>query len=726
MENILKKALDEALTERYSGELNSAPEINHALSGDFERKMKGLIRRIDKPFSYYSKYIAAAACAVIAIGCAVLLPTLMNGKIEVNSPTDMAAAETTAAENNNIAAITTTAPVSASPDREITTVQTENMAENTVADTSLAETKPVEEEPARTEEAAEEEAGNPSEDEPAKNETSKNENSGETDKSIWDDEEAVEESVDEEVEEDVFEDDVEEDDCVVSDDDGSNPSTDPGTEWDDSDDDVAIEDDDDADIDGDNVFHPSGDEDDANTGCGGSGYEGKPIPDAATFGEIISLTYGGSYENLKAASCCYDGISVSFGDTDTDFVQDFIASLKSAVTVKYEEEPAITKSSKPISLEIRDVEPTAPERRTENFSDWLFYGDTFGTGEEYDMPDEESIWEQDYGTFFVYMEIYSDGTVRLIHLSDFTNKIDYTDYTLYLKADKSAAAKLFSRFSALTMPENAKTAGDLIEYFGITKTNITSADADIKGIYDTGYAAVPVSSAAAEKFFAEYASAALTATNPYDSGFDKYYSVNIVNCFPNDTYESRRWWFNDFYGDERKICMRLPLKNKGGALWVMITSNTCYVYNEYYDGINISGYSFAVKPESVIELYNRILSENNLTSITYNNLSEYLKGKNFTAIAEGAYYKVTGSSNKKTNIDDSEKLKKLTAEIKAEAKNCAYVPLGGYGKGLLIRINVENWKGQMIIYQNNMISLNGNYFAASEGFYDKLMAIIEG
>ena len=76
MEKIMKKALDEALTERYSGELNSASEANHAFSGDFERKMKALIRRTDKPLLYYSKYIAAAACAVVAIGCAVLLPAL--------------------------------------------------------------------------------------------------------------------------------------------------------------------------------------------------------------------------------------------------------------------------------------------------------------------------------------------------------------------------------------------------------------------------------------------------------------------------------------------------------------------------------------------------------------------------------------------------------------------------------------------------------------------------
>ena len=732
MENILKKALDEALTERYSGELNSAPEVNHGFSGDFERKMKTLIRRVDKPFFYYSKYIAAAACAVIAIGCAVLLPTLMNGKIEVNSPTDMAAAETTAAgtnaaDSNNIAAITTTAPVSTPENETATTMQTEEIAENTAENTTPAEEKPVEEEPAVTDGTDEEEAGNPSEDEPAKNETSKNESSEESDESIWDNEESAEESTDEEVEDDVFDDDAADEDTDNDVGDEYNPSTGPGTGWDDGDDDVAVDDDEDADVDGDVPFHPTGDDNDANPGCGGgSDYEHKPIPDAATFGEIISLTYGGSYEDLKAASCWYDGIRISFGDTDTDFVQDFIASLKSAEPVKYEKEPAITKSSTPISLEIRDVAPTAPERRTENFSDWLFYWDTFGTGEEYDMPDEESIWEQDYGTFFVYMEIYIDGTVRLTYLSDFTNKIDYTDYSLYLKADKTAAAKLFSKFSALKMPENAKTAGELFDYFGINKANITGADADIKGIYDTGYAAVPVSSAAVEKFFSEYASAALTAHKPYDSGFDKYYSVNIENCFPNDTYESRRWWFNDYYGDERKICMRLPLKNKGGALWVMITSNTCYVYNEYYDGINISGYSFTVKPESVIELYNRILSENNLTSIIYDNLSEYLNGKNLTAFSSGLYYKITGTASKKTDITDSEILKKLATAIKSEAKNAAYMPLGAAVKSRVLKLNPTGWKLPVVVYDNDIIAIGDNFFKASDGFYSKLIGIIEG
>lgn len=721
MENILRKALDEALTKRYSGELNSAAEVKHGFSGDFERKMKGLIRRVDKPFFHYSKYIAAAACAVVAIGCAVLLPALMNGKIEVNAPTDAAAAETAPPTGNDESAVITTTVPPKIPSEEESAV-TEGAAEpiETTDSTAPVLTQPADEEmPVNTGGTTAKDSGNTTEETISKNETT-----GEFEESIWDEEEADIDIGDKT--DDVFDSNIEEDDCDVSDDDGYNPST----GWDESDDDAVIDDsdddvaiDDDADIDTD---IPTDDDSDLNPGCGGgSGYEHKPIPDGANFGEIVSLTYGGSYENLKAASCYYDGISISFGDTDTDFTQEFIASLKSAKPVRYEEEPAITKNSKPISLEIRDV-AFVSERRTENFSDWLFYGETFGTGDEQDMSDEESIWEKDYGTFFVNMEIYSDGTVKLFYIGDFAKKIDYSDYNLYLKADKAAAAKLFSKFSALKMPENAKTAGNLIDYFAINKANITGADADIRGIYDTGYAAVPVSSAAVEEFFSEYASAAVTAYTPDDHGFGDYYSVNIENCSPNDTYESRRWWFNDFYDGDNKICMRLPLKNKGGALWVSITSNICYIRNELGGVINNKGYRFEVKPESVIKLYKRILSENNLTSITYDSLSQYLKGKNFTDISEGAYYKVTGSSSKKTNIDDSEKLKKLTAAIKAEAKNSAYVPLGGYGKGLVIRIYVENWKVQLLIYQNNMISINGNNFAASEGFYDKLIAIIEG
>ena len=731
MENILRKALDEALTERYAGELNSAPEVNHGFSGDFERKMKALIRRVDKPFFYYSKYIAAAACAVIAIGCAVLLPTLMNGKIEVNAPADAAAAETTAAgtigaDNNNIAAITTTAPVIAADGEDTTAAQAEEAAEATTTEPNKAETKPAEEEaPAFPAETTAEVKENPAEET-----IPKNENSGETDESIWDGEETAEESAEEEAE-DVFDDDAADEDSDDDEGDEYNPSTGPGTDWDDSDDDAAIEDDDDeeAGLDGDyDVTAPVEDENDTNPGCGGgSDYEYKPFPEASDFGGLISLTYGGSYEDLKATGCTYNNnIYVSFGDTNTDFVQDFVASLKTAKVVTA---PEIADGSDMITLNIQNIAPAAPERRTENFSDSLFYGETFGTGEEADMPDEEdNIWEQERGTFYCYLEIFSDGNVRLINILNSADKTEYYSLNTYLKADKSATAKLFGKLKALVMPDNAKTAGDLIRYYDISKNNIEGALADVNCIYDTGYSALPVSGAAVEKFFSEYALTAVTASTTNEGGgFGEFYSVEIDNCSPNETYENRKWWFKDFYGGDSKICLRIPLKNKGGALLATITRDTCYIRNEYCVGFRNKEYSFTVKSESAAELFKSVMSENKLTYTSYSKLSDYLKGKNLTAPTSGVYNKVTGSTSKRTAISDSEKLKKLVTAIKSEAKKAEYQPMGvDCRRNKEIVLYIEGWKPELAVYDNDYISIGNNYFKASEGFYSKLIGIIEG
>lgn len=736
MEKILKKALDEALTERYSGELNSASEVNHAFSGDFERKMKALIRRTDKPLLYYSKYIAAAACAVVAIGCAVLLPALTGNRIEVNSPTDMAAAETTAgafgADSNNIAAITTTAPVTSPADIETTAEQAgnsetaetaENAPENS-AENAPAEEKPVyEEAPPATENTVKEET--------PKDDNGKSESSGE---------DITEESAEEETEdEDIFDEAEADESFDVTDNeeatDGSdddigdeyNPSTGPGTGWE-EDDDAVIEEDDDADIDGEAPFHPSGSENDQNPGCGGgSDYEYKPFPEAADFGGIISLTYGGSYEDLRAAACTYNNnIYLSFGDTNTDFVQDFIASLKTAKVIAA---PEAVDESEMITLSIQNIEPTATERRSENFSDSLFYGETFGTGEDADMPEEEdSIWEQEQSTLSCYLEIFSDGNVRLVNILNSAEKTEYYSLNTYLKADKTATAKLFGKLKALVMPDNAKTAGDLIRYYDIKKSNLDGVLADVSGIYDTGYSALSVSGETIEKFFAGCASAPLTAdTTNEGGGFGEFYSVEISNCSPNETYENRKWWFNDFYGGESKICLRLPIKNKGGAILATVTRDSCYIRNEYCGGFRNREYCFTIKPESAAELFKTIMKENNIIYTSFVSLSDYLTGKNLTTPTSGVYNKVTGSTSKKTDISDIERLKQLITAIKSEAKTAKYQPMGeDCRRSKKIALTIGGWKYVLAVYDNDYISIGNNYFKASDGFYDKLIAIIEG
>lgn len=82
MENILTKALGDALTPLYSDELRDSYYDGYAFSPGFEDEMRKLVRNTDRPAVIrYTRFIAAAACAVIAIGSAVLIPGLMENRI---------------------------------------------------------------------------------------------------------------------------------------------------------------------------------------------------------------------------------------------------------------------------------------------------------------------------------------------------------------------------------------------------------------------------------------------------------------------------------------------------------------------------------------------------------------------------------------------------------------------------------------------------------------------
>ena len=63
---IIKKALNEALTQKYYDELMKIEDEEHIFGVGFTADMKRLIRKTDDKLLYYSKYAAIAACACIA------------------------------------------------------------------------------------------------------------------------------------------------------------------------------------------------------------------------------------------------------------------------------------------------------------------------------------------------------------------------------------------------------------------------------------------------------------------------------------------------------------------------------------------------------------------------------------------------------------------------------------------------------------------------------------
>lgn len=120
MYNIIKNALGDALTEQYADALMNATDENYSFSEAFEMKMKKLIRKTDTPYYKYIGYLSAAACAVIVIGCSILLPKLTSSDIPVaTTPTETEGIVVTdivteAPPTESKTSFTTTPPVSVS------------------------------------------------------------------------------------------------------------------------------------------------------------------------------------------------------------------------------------------------------------------------------------------------------------------------------------------------------------------------------------------------------------------------------------------------------------------------------------------------------------------------------------------------------------------------------------------------------------------------------------
>lgn len=101
MAEILKRALDEALTAAYAAELPDGTD-EYVFSEAFEREMRVLIRKTDHPIRNSVRFLTAAACAAIAVGCAVLLPRLLSNQVpvgpseEISSVSEAVTAETPA------------------------------------------------------------------------------------------------------------------------------------------------------------------------------------------------------------------------------------------------------------------------------------------------------------------------------------------------------------------------------------------------------------------------------------------------------------------------------------------------------------------------------------------------------------------------------------------------------------------------------------------------------
>lgn len=453
MENILIKALKEVLTPLYSEELRDAYDTGYTPTADFENEMRALAAKTDRSgISRYTRCIMAAAAVIIAVGVAVIVPSILNNRVEVMSPdvtssgsesTEASVVSGTLQINDDTGFATTSAAETS--DTTIPAVSSVTVETSSISDTSPSvETQPP---VSLSSEAA----------------------------------------------------------SVVSDDDDVNPgagantvddTTDIVTDYyvsvgdEDADDDLSLDSDDD------NNDYDDGDDaviiSDTDSAINIAAKDGETL--AELFAEnSINV----SFDDLYALTADYipdNSIhySISMSLSEHAFIQEFVHKLGSAAAKQGD---LSADGGRVLQLSIHDFKPGqyALVDRYYNWSAWVHYSDFFGTSEEDDTTGDEEdpdVTDDNKDTIGFGVKIHENtGAVEIYGIlwykstnggSDGSYRINSTFFM-----DKETVAKLFADIDKVYLPESAGTVSDITSAFGLTSENITQSVSYVRGIYDT-------------------------------------------------------------------------------------------------------------------------------------------------------------------------------------------------------------------------------------------------
>ena len=484
MYDVIKKALDEALTEKYYSELMECEDIKHAFSAGFVSEMKALIRKTDNKLIYYSRYIGVAACAVLAIGCAVLVPTLLERDIDVAQP------DTTTSVTETVTAVTTEPPAdsdagdadAAATTPEATTAPADSTTvSETTADTTVTTTVTTTSTTTPPETTTKDDVTsvvtddddvNPGhgggDDEPA--DTAEDE----------DDDDDATVNGDTVIEEDDADDDTDSDDDVVVEDDDAEDDADSDDDVvidDSGDDDAVIEDDVEEDADDDEAVDEDADDDE--NPAGGPTGESRPVP-----GDKLSEIFGYYYWD-DVTRDALDNLFVTrltkgdyFADPefiDTGFVMDYLKANRNAERV-YDYENYEMDTFNDITVYL-SAAPLPASRTFADYSDRNNYQGIFYGEDETDEVDED-VCEDD--GVEIHVNIYSCGLIS-VQGEEIWNE------TAYFKADLTLTEWLFDQFNDEDITGEFDNLGSLMGAFGLTAEGITHGYAECKSIYDVQF-----------------------------------------------------------------------------------------------------------------------------------------------------------------------------------------------------------------------------------------------
>lgn len=670
---IIKKALNDALTRKYYDELMKTEDEEHIFGVGFTADMKRLIRKTDDKLLYYSKYAAIAACACIAIGCAVLLPNLINSGIRTEPPvttTPVVESDpesgTTTPEDTSLPIIITTAP-------DETTLDTDSAVTTEITTTEITTTPVTTTEEKVTEtEKEEDEVIDDAEGDPIID--------GDIVDGDTDSDTATPDS-----DGDVIIDTEEGDDVVIE---GDEDDTTVDIENDvetEEDDEVEIEDD--CDVEEDDVVEDSDDS--------SGDYEIKPLPSSvetlnhgiAFFlwdnhledisGRIHAISGYGVVEYPDGAT----GIDYYFGEgrTDLSFITDYLESQKDAPRIT-ENYPDTDADNDYLVIEISDTDAFTSE--IYNFHDYSArneYGYYFGNEAGEDSMDDE--------------EIYERNSIRVcIRKAGYVHIESYRHETVFFDVDDAATAELF-KFVESRKPSSVKTTSDFLK-LGVTADNIYSAYGDIRGIYDINIQNVN-----------------------FDTAVERAELVSFLSKFDGRSLKKHEGSFQYTRG----TLVTIGLKDRPTEMDIVAKDGRLYFY---IDGM---GYYYTdITERELCEFISLICKTGGVAEpYYYTTAYDYLTNVGgVTSFRDVSHRDYKDNAIIRYIINDENKLADFYSFIVGELENAEYDPYAPSGTSFVINVKIND-NTYFYISEDDTISIIGNKFYTSEGFYNRVIEYLK-
>ncbi len=687
---IIKKALNEALTQKYYDELMSCEDEEHIFGTGFTADMKRLIRKTDDKLLYYSKYVAIAACACIAIGCAVLLPNLMNSGIRIEPPVTTPVVES--APDTGTTTSETTLPIIITTPEDTTTTEVTTAPEETTLDTDSAVTTEITTEITTvpittTDEKATDDDNPPTPAVPDDEDEIADANGDIIDTPDSDGDVIVDEEDDSDSAPPIPEEgDAETDadvDVEIEDDVDEDVSTD-------SDDDIVFEDGDDVVIEEEEDAEADIEEDEVEIEDDDS-YEvpeDKPVP-TSSLGETIALfMWDNPLEDIDGRIYTYsvhkrtpEGTEYSLYATTSnlDFVSKYVISQKSAPIIT-DEEPI--KTGEYLSVNISDISAkplTFYDWSSRNRYEWLF-------ADGYYEEVCEDV-ELDFGNE-INLLIYRNGFIA----------VDGSGYEpAYFRADSTA---LFEALERQGFSKAPATVGDMMNDIGFTADNIYRAYGSARSVYDLEI---------------------------YNANFDTAKEKAELYAFVDKLKGKTLNYYNGDIDTQSDACkITYGLNTNPAEFNIVLTDNQMSGRPALYftdDGMYPYGGYYFIPTQSEIEEFLTLIckAENLSKPVFFKNFGEYVKTVKYFTKLQSAEFVAAGGVD--FEITDAEKLKELYNIVVTEAAKAEYTPFR-MGAELDVTITITG-NTHMFVGVGDIIRINYNYFQAPPGFNEKITDFIK-